>query len=119
MNTIAKMIEKTENEIVVRIDYDNEKVYSVIGDRLSIRYRDQNERVMCRWYYTKEFYLREKTYLVDKLAEDQQYAFERGAEDSNCWNEVIADWEDRVRKITLSLEGDPDIIINEVNYYSI
>lgn len=108
-----------ENEIVVWIDYDNEKVYSVIGDRLSI-WRRNGERVLCRWYYTKEFYLREKTYLVDKLAEDQQYAFERGAEDNDCWDAVIADWEYRVRKITLALEeDDPDIIINEVNYYSI
>ena len=108
------------NEIVVRIDYDNEKVYSVIGDRLSIWYSRNGERITRSWLYTKEFYLREKTYLVNKLAEDQQYAFERGAEDNDCWNTVIADWEDRVRKITLALEeDDPDILIDGECYFSI
>ena len=41
-----------ENEEVVMIDYNNEKVYSVIGDRLSIWHSRDGERISRSCCYT-------------------------------------------------------------------
>lgn len=41
-----------ENENVVMIDYNNEKVYSVIGDRLSIWHSRDGERISRSCFYT-------------------------------------------------------------------
>ena len=55
MNTVLKemlRIAVKENENVVMIDYNNEKVYSVIGDRLSIWHSRDGERISRSCFYT-------------------------------------------------------------------
>ena len=73
MNTIAKMIKKAykENkETVIMIDYCSERVYSVIGDRLSVWHSRNGERISRSCFYKAAFYERNEITLASGTEPD-------------------------------------------------